>query len=75
LARTKRWAIVDKVRKFNSLVETYCRRHHDLAFIDVFPLMLGPDGLPKPDIFREDLLHMNAKGYAIWKQAVGPYLK
>ena len=37
--------------------------------------MLGLDGRPKPDIFVEDGLHMNAKGYAIWREAVAPYLK
>jgi lysophospholipase L1-like esterase len=70
----QRWGIVEKVKKLNSLVQEYCHQH-ELMFIDVFPLMLGPDGLPKPDIFREDGLHMNAKGYAIWKEAVRPYLK
>jgi lysophospholipase L1-like esterase len=69
----KRWAMVDKVKKLNSLVEAYCR-DHKLDFIDVFPLMLGPDALPKPDIYREDGLHMNLKGYAIWRDAVRPYL-
>jgi len=70
----KRWAIVEKVKKLNALVEAYCAQHQ-LVFIDVFPLMLGSDGLPKPDIFREDRLHMNAIGYAIWKQAVAPHLR
>lgn len=70
----KRWAIVENVKKLNSLVQGYCRQHQ-LIFIDVFPLMLGPDRLPKPDIFREDRLHMNQKGYAIWKEAVGPQLR
>jgi lysophospholipase L1-like esterase len=70
----KRWAIVEKVKTFNGLVQDYCREHQ-LVFIDVFPLMLGSDGLPKPDIFREDGLHMNARGYAIWKEAIGPQLK
>lgn len=70
----KRWALVDKVREFNVLAEDYCRGNR-LSFINVFPLMLGTDGLPKPDIFREDCLHMNAKGYAIWRQALAPDLK
>ena len=70
----KRWGIVEKVKRFNSLAQEYCQAH-GLTFIDVFPLMLGPNGLPKPDIFREDGLHMNANGYAIWKETVGPYLK
>jgi lysophospholipase L1-like esterase len=70
----KRWEQVEKVKRLNKLVSTYCGRH-GLEFIDVFPLMLGPDGKPKPDIFAADRLHMNAKGYAIWKRAVLPYLK
>lgn len=68
-----RWAQVEKVRQLNSLVKAYCRRH-GRTFIDVFPLMLGADGLPKPDIYVADRLHMNANGYAIWRQAVGPHL-
>jgi lysophospholipase L1-like esterase len=69
-----RWAQVEKVRRLNVLAENYCRRH-DIAFINVFPLMLGLDGQPKPDIYVADGLHMNARGYAIWQPAVAPYLK
>jgi lysophospholipase L1-like esterase len=70
----RRWAQVEKVKRLNTLAETYCR-HHGMDFINVFPLMLGPDGLPKPDIFVSDRLHMNPKGYEIWREAVRPYLK
>lgn len=69
-----RWAQVEKVKRLNSLAADYCRRH-GITFIDVFPLMLGPDGQPKPDIYVADRLHMNPKGYAIWREAVGPHLK
>lgn len=62
------------MRQLNSLVRDYCARHR-CAFIDVFPLMLGADGLPLPDIYVADRLHMNPKGYAIWRCAVEPYLK
>jgi lysophospholipase L1-like esterase len=37
--------------------------------------MLKPDGTPMDDIFREDRLHMTAKGYAIWQKIMEPYLK
>jgi lysophospholipase L1-like esterase len=36
--------------------------------------MLGPDGLPKPDIFVADRLHMNRKGYELWKPIIAPVL-
>jgi lysophospholipase L1-like esterase len=69
----KRWEQVEEVKRLNTLAAAYCRRH-GITFINVFPLMLGPDGRPRPDIFVEDGLHMNAKGYALWRQAVAPYL-
>ena len=70
----KRWEQVEKVRRLNKLVRAYCQRQ-GLDFINVFPLMLGPDGKPRPDIFVADRLHLNAKGYAIWKNAAHPCLK
>lgn len=69
-----RWKLVDKMKRFNSLSRDYCNEH-GATFVDVFTLMLGPEGLPKSDIYREDGLHMNLKGYAIWKSALAPYVK
>jgi lysophospholipase L1-like esterase len=36
--------------------------------------MLGSDGLPRPEIFGPDKLHMNAEGYKLWTEIVTPYL-
>lgn len=68
-----RWSQVEKVRELNRLVAAYCHQHQ-MIFINVFPLMLGPDRHPRPDIFMADRLHMNARGYAIWRDAVVGYL-
>ena len=32
--------------------------------------MLGETGMPKPEIFKKDMLHMNEKGYALWTDVV-----
>lgn len=69
-----RWDQVEKVKQLNSMIKAYCRSH-GCTFVDVFPLMLGADGLPKPDIYVADRLHMNTNGYAIWRAALGPHLK
>jgi lysophospholipase L1-like esterase len=70
----KRWAQVAEVIKANALIETYTKQNPNLVFIDVFHPMLGVDGLPRPEIFSADNLHMNAEGYKLWTQIVGPYL-
>lgn len=69
-----RWAQVEKVKAVNSAIEAWIIEQPRMKFINVFPHMLGADGLPKPEIFVEDKLHMNAAGYAIWKEVVGPFL-
>ncbi len=66
-----RWAQVDRVRRANELIREFTKTSPKLSFIDVFPHMLGEDGQPRPEIYLEDRLHMNEKGYAIWKKIVG----
>ncbi|HVV00261.1 MAG TPA: GDSL-type esterase/lipase family protein, partial [Verrucomicrobiae bacterium] len=68
-----RWHEVEKQREANNMIERYCQRH-GLMFIDVSPVMLGPDGKPKPDIFVADGLHLNAKGYRLWTGVIRPYV-
>ena len=69
-----RRSLMDEMRKANELVEAYAAARDHLDYIDVFTPMLGEDGEPSPHIFLEDGLHMNAAGYAIWTQAIRPYL-
>ena len=69
------FAKIDRVCAANRLIRDYTTQHDGLSFIDVHPHMLGPDGRPKPDIYLDDKLHMNARGYAIWKRVVGEHLK
>lgn len=70
-----RWAQMDRVREANRLIRDYTAKDPSLSFIDVHPHMLGDDGQPKPDIYLPDRLHMNEKGYEIWKRVVGDHLK
>ena len=70
-----RWAQIEKVRTLNTLIREFIAKDSSLVFIDVHSRMLGPDGQPLPDIYLKDRLHMNEKGYAIWKEVVGPYLQ
>jgi len=44
------------------------------VYIDVHQKMLTTTGEPIPEIFLEDSLHMNAKGYAIWQKEIQPFL-
>jgi lysophospholipase L1-like esterase len=70
-----RWSQVASVREANRLIAAYCATDSRLTFIDVFPLMLGPDGKPRNELFREDGLHMNRRGYQLWLPPVRAYLR
>ena len=69
-----RWAEVQRVKEANGRIEAHTKTDPRLQFINVFPRMLGDDGQPRPEIFVEDRLHMNERGYQLWKEIVGPYL-
>jgi hypothetical protein len=45
-----------------------------LSYIDTSHAMLNKDGSVKTDIFTKDNLHMNKKGYVIWKDVIKPIL-
>lgn len=69
-----RWEQVVKVKELNGLIEACTKQDSRLVFIDVFSKMLGADGRPRPEIFLEDRLHMNAEGYRLWTRIVKPFL-
>ncbi|MBI5857178.1 MAG: G-D-S-L family lipolytic protein [Sphingobacteriales bacterium] len=70
-----RWSMRSRMTEANRLIKNFLdnkKRH--AQFVDVWSAMLGAESLPREDIFIEDRLHMNAKGYRIWKNIIEPYL-
>ena len=66
--------LMPKMEAANKMIRDFLAKHRNTAFVDVYSLMLKADGTPRTDIFLEDNLHMNAKGYAIWQKAIQPHL-
>jgi lysophospholipase L1-like esterase len=71
----KRWNLYDVQTKANALVKAVCDADRRLKYIDTVPLTVGADGKPDPALFREDGLHLSAKGYAAWAAAVRAALR
>jgi lysophospholipase L1-like esterase len=69
-----RLRLKEKMEKANLLIRTYLSIQSHAAFADVYHKMLNPDGSVMTNIFLEDNLHMNAKGYTIWQKEMVPYL-
>lgn len=56
--------------KTNELLKAIASKDARLAYIDMATPMLLPDGSVMTDIFVQDDLHLNPKGYEIWSAAV-----
>ena len=69
-----RWQIKERIIETNALIKKYLKKKKNTSFINIWNSMLTAAGTPMPDIFIEDRLHMNAKGYAIWQKIIAPYL-
>lgn len=66
--------LLDAQRQANTLVRDWAATTRDVTYIDVFTPMLDAAGQPREDLFVGDRLHMNAKGYALWRGIVAPVL-
>jgi lysophospholipase L1-like esterase len=63
-----------KEKKANALIAKFIKKQKHIKFINIWPLMVTKDGKPRRDLFQKDMLHMNAKGYAIWERILRSYL-
>jgi len=66
--------LMPKMVGANKIIKKFLKKKPNIAFLDVYHKMLKTDGTPRDDIFKEDNLHMNAKGYTIWQKEIKPYL-
>ncbi len=69
-----RWQNRDKEKILNNLVEVFARQTPHLKYIEASDFVLGADGKPRPELFRDDKLHFNAAGYKLLAERVRPYL-
>jgi len=70
-----RISLIGKVRAANQLVKDYAAKGAGVDYIDVFTPMLGQNGLPRPELFREDRLHLSSAGYALWRSIIRPFVR
>lgn len=67
-----RWSNWDAMARSNEIVRAYCEANDHFEYVDLVPAVLGPDGTPDASLFRDDGLHLNAKGYARWTEVLRP---
>ena len=68
-----RWQHWPAMMEANSLIRDHAEQHDKLGYVDLATPLLDENGQTR-NVFIEDGLHLNSLGYALWQQAMLPYL-
>jgi lysophospholipase L1-like esterase len=66
-SRMRHWKQMDRA---NQMLEDLCRKHEDVIFIDISTPMFMKPGILKNNIYAEDGVHLNDKGYSLLRQVI-----
>ncbi|QDU58840.1 SGNH/GDSL hydrolase family protein [Aeoliella mucimassa] len=69
-----RWRLAETIQDANARIAKQCEAEDWLTYIDVWNPMLDDQGKPREELFRNDGLHLNDKGYELWTSLVKPLL-
>lgn len=66
-----RWNISDKIKQTNRLIKAFINRSgENVFFINIYEQMIDEKGHPIQALLEPDGLHINEKGYQIWKETI-----
>ena len=69
-----RWHLAENMIAGNNNIREFILSQKNASFVNIWDDMLDMNHKPDPALFREDMLHMNEKGYKIWQKAIKPEL-
>lgn len=64
-----RWTEPGVIRDINRRLAEIAREQ-GAKYLDVYSRFAGPDGKPKSGLLQDDGVHVSAKGYEVWADAV-----
>lgn len=69
-----RWKQRETQAEFNRLLGEYLAQGENLDFIDVNEMFLGPDGMPRAEMFVADGQHLSDEGFKARAKLIIPHL-
>lgn len=69
-----RWSKKSAYERYNKMLLAWAKTQKKVTVVDVWTPMLDDKGVVFQDVFLDDNLHMNKKGYDIWAKVIAPYL-
>ena len=68
-----RWEFWPEMDRANQLIKNLADEKSNVTYVDMASMLLDDAGQPK-DVFVDDGLHLNWRGYRLWAKAIAPYL-
>ena len=67
----RRFNIIEQIKFTNKIIAEEIERMNDASFfVNVYDQMLDENSYPRRDLFEAEGLHINDKGYALWKAII-----
>ena len=66
--------LIPQMKEVNQQVSAFLKKEKNTGFINVYPSLLDAKGNIREELFVEDKLHVNEKGYELWQKIILPYL-
>lgn len=70
-----RWTLKNEYEALNKQYKKLAAKTENVTFVDIWTAMLNEEGNPRKELFLEDKLHMNKKGYDVWADLIRKYLE
>ena len=69
------WAQMKTIRAANASVKALAEADPLVEYVDVEAALLGTDGRPRAELYAENGLNLNERGYERWNEAVRPAIE
>ncbi|MBI2946108.1 MAG: hypothetical protein HYY23_00540 [Verrucomicrobia bacterium] len=70
-----RWKQAAQEKSLNAMVAAFANQTPRVKYVETYPMVLGADGQPRPELFVADKLHFNEAGYKLLVERVRSFLK
>ena len=65
----------NKLLELNKVIASVAKGRANVTVLDLYPLLVDPDGMPHAEYFMADRGHLGPEGFKVFRDALLPVLK